>query len=409
MRTGTVAERISEQMSDDDVLRRHGGSRVSDAPPRGRRIKLMLAIDGLGLGGAEMVVRDLARSLDAARFEVCVCCTRGLGGAVGQELLRDGVDVFVLPGQISGRTDYLTSLKFARVIKERHIDIVHSHAMAPLFDATPCRLMMPRLRVVHTFHFGNYPYDSWRYHLMEGLCARAADKLIAVGWEQRRRLHTSYQLRESRIGVIWNGVTIAPADPDAAFRAALGKGDRLVVGTVAKLIEQKGLDDLIKVAARCRDAGHRMQFVIVGEGPLRPMLEQQRHELGLDDTVTITGWIPNAAARAVPVFDVFFQPSRWEAMSIAILEAMACQKAIVATRVGDNAHVLEDGVSGLVVDSGNIDAMADALGRLRDNRLREAFGEAARRRFDEKFALQRMIRSYEQVYRELMDTVQSPS
>ncbi len=94
------------------------------------------------------------------------------------------------------------------------------------------------------------------------------------------------------------------------------------------------------------------------------MLEQRRRELGLEDTVVITGWIPNAAAQALPAFDVFFQPSRWEAMSIAILEAMASGKAIVATRVGDNAHVLEDGVSGLLVDAGDIGGMVDALARL---------------------------------------------
>jgi glycosyltransferase involved in cell wall biosynthesis len=400
---------VPEQANSEAVTPSRRVIRVAKAAPRRRRIRLMLAIDGLGLGGAEMVVRDLARSLDPTQFDVCVCCTRGLGGAVGEQLLRDGVDVFVLPGQAPGYTDYFTSMKFARAIRERNIDIVHSHAMAPLFDATPCRMMMPGLRVVHTFHFGNYPYDSWRYHLMEGLCARAADRLIAVGRDQRRRLHASYRLRESRISVIWNGVTILPPDPDASLRAKLANGDRLLVGTVAKLIEQKGLDDLIRVARRCRDAGHRMQFVIVGEGPLRPMLEDLRRDLGLEDTVAITGWIPNAASRAVPAFDVFFQPSRWEAMSIAILEAMATRRAIVATTVGDNPHVLEDGISGLLVDSGDIDSMVSALGRLTDDRLRTSLGESAGTRFEEKFALQHMVHAYEQVYRELVDGPQSPA
>ena len=154
---------------------------------------------------------------------------------------------------------------------------------------------------------------------------------------------------------------LAPPISEVPLRTQIGTGDRLLVGTIAKLIEQKGLDDLLTVARRCRDAGHRMQFAIVGDGPLRSMLEQRRHELGLEDTVVITGWIPNAAAQALPAFDVFFQPSRWEAMSIAILEAMAGGKTIVATRVGDNAHVLEDRVSGLLTNSGDIGGMVDAL------------------------------------------------
>jgi glycosyltransferase involved in cell wall biosynthesis len=366
-----------------------------------RRIKVMLAIDGLGLGGAEMVVRDLARFLDRDWFEVCVCCTKGLGGSVGEEMLRDGIDVFVLPGRQNGRVDYLTALKFRRAVKDRAIDIVHSHVMTALLDASPCRLTMPRLKVVHTFHFGNYPYDSWHYHVMEGLCTRAADRLIAVGWEQRRRIQAAYRLPDSRIGMIWNGITPVPSISEG-FRTQVGTGKRLLIGTVAKLIEQKGLDDLLSVARKCSDLGHRMQFVIVGEGPLRPVLERRRRDLGLEDTVVITGWIPNAAARAVPAFDVFFQPSRWEAMSIAILEAMAGGKAIVATRVGDNPHVLEDGVSGLLVDSGDIGGMVNALARVGDLDLRLRLGQNACARFAQKFTLGHMIRGYENVYRELI-------
>ena len=376
-------------------------NRSVSTPTPGRRINVMLAIGGLGLGGAEIVVRDLARSLDRQSFNVCICCTMGLGGAVSDDLVRDGFDVFGLPGRQRNQVDYLTTLKFRRMLKEKHVDIVHTHATTALLDAAPCKLTMPRLKFVHTFHYGNYPYTSWRHHLMEGACARMVDKLVAVGLEQRRRIQGAYRLTESRIGVIWNGVTLLPEKPDASFRARIATGDRLLVGTIAKLIEQKGLDDLLEVARRCRDAGRPMQFVIVGDGPLRPVLEQRRRELGLEDTVVITGWVPNAASVALPAFDVFFQPSRWEAMSIAILEAMARGRAIVATKVGDNPHVLEDGVSGLLVDSGDIASMVDALARMADRDLRCTLGEAARVRFERKFTIEHMIRGYENLYREL--------
>ena len=202
----------------------------------------MLAIDGLGLGGAEMVVRDLARGLDARSFDVSICCTKGLGGSVGETLLRDGYDVFVLPGQTDHKVDYLTALKFRRAIVDRKIDVVHTHATPALLDAAPCRVADRRLRLVHTFHFGNYPYDHWRHHLLELICARGVDRLIAVGWDQQRRISTAYHLPSSRVAVIWNGITVGNAAADTSFRAAIGTGERLLVGTVAKLIEQKGLD-----------------------------------------------------------------------------------------------------------------------------------------------------------------------
>ena len=359
----------------------------------------MLAIDGLDIGGAEMVLRDIARSLDRNRFDVCVCCTKGLG-RVGRQLVSEGIDAFVLPGQKEGRVDYLTSLKLRRAVVEKKIDIVHTHATSSLFDASVCRLSIPGLKVVHTFHFGNYPYASRRYHILEKLCSRAVDKLVAVGLEQRRRLQATYGFAESRIGVVWNGVSISTPSA-SSFREKVGTGDRLLVGTIATLIEQKGLFELLEVARLCRDAGRQFQFVIVGDGPLRAMLEQRRHELGLDDTVVITGWVENAATAALPAFDVFFQSSRWEAMSIAVLEAMANGKAIVATRVGDNAHMIEDGVSGVLVDARDTAAMAEALGRVADSGFRQRLGAAARTRFQDNFTLNHMIRRYEDLYQEL--------
>jgi len=373
-----------------------------------RRIKVMLAIDGLALGGAEMVVRDLAYSLDRDWFDVSVCCTLGLG-AIGEKLAADGIDAFVVPGRHQDRVDYLTPLKFRRVVKDRNVDIVHSHATAALLDAAACKLTMPGLKLVHTFHYGNYPYDSWRHHVMEGLSARIVNRLIAVGLEQRRRIQACYRLPESRIGTVWNGLMVQPREADVTFRRDVGTGDRLLVGTIAKLIEQKGLEHLLTVARQTRDAGLRAQFVIVGDGPLRGQLEQRRRELDLDDTVVIAGWIPNAATRALPAFDVFFQPSRWEAMSIAILEAMANAKPIVATRVGDNPHVLEDGVSGLLVDSGDVPAMVGALLRMADRNVRDTLGHAAHQRFQQHFTLDHMTHAYERVYRELAGAVNDAS
>jgi len=385
MPTGEPIARMKEDAANAMAQDRRSG----DAPRR--RLKVMLAIDGLGLGGAEMVVRDLAHGLDRDHFDVCICCTKGVGGPVGQELIREGFDLFVLPGQREGHVDYLTALKLRRAVKERCVDIVHTHAASALLDAGLSRLTMPRPRVVHTFHFGNYPYRVWRHHVMEGLCARAVDRLIAVGWEQRRRIQQAYRLPDSRIGVIWNGVAVGQPDPDPTFRADVGSSDRLLIGTIAKLIEQKGLDDLLAVARRCREACYPVQFVIVGDGPLRPVLEQRRRELGLEDTVVITGWIPNAAVRALPAFDVFFQSSRWEAMSIAVLEAMASGKAIVATRVGDNQHVIEHGVNGLLVESGDVDGMVEALIRVFDRETRGRLGRMARIAYEQKFTLGKML------------------
>ena len=361
----------------------------------------MLAIDGLGIGGAEMVVRDLARYLDRDRFDVCVCCTKGLG-SVGEGMIREGIDVFVLPRREDGGVDYMTPVKLRRAVKDRQVDVLHTHAPSAFWDAGLCKLMMPSLKVVHTFHYGNYPHLARRTRWMEAMTSRLVNRLVAVGRQQRRAIQATYGLPDSRIETIWNGAPAPSPEAGSAFRDEHGTGDRLLVGTIAKLIPQKGLEDLLSVARECRDAGHRMQFVILGEGPLRKDLEARRRELGIEDTVVLAGWVSNAAARALPVFDVFFQSSRWEAMSIAILEAMAAGKAIVATRVGDNPHVLDDNVTGLLVEPGDVAAMTEALTRLRDEGLRSRLGSAARERFNERFTLEHMTRAYERLYSDLV-------
>jgi glycosyltransferase involved in cell wall biosynthesis len=237
----------------------------------------------------------------------------------------------------------------------------------------------------------------------ERLCSAVADRLIAVSNVQREQVRSVYHLPPDRISTVWNGVNLATPSPDHAFRARVGAGDRLLVGTIATLIEQKGLHDLLRVAARCRDAGADVHFVVVGDGRLRSELESARHALGLEDRVTFTGWVENASGVALPAFDVYIQPSLWEAMSIAILEAMAAGKPVIATRVGETPHMIQDRVSGLLTEVGDIDGMAAAIQQLaRQPAWRRRLGEAAARTVTERFTLQHMVDAYESLYLEMV-------
>jgi glycosyltransferase involved in cell wall biosynthesis len=169
------------------------------------------------------------------------------------------------------------------------------------------------------------------------------------------------------------------------------------------LIPQKGLSDLLDVAKAIKDLGHKAIFVIVGEGQLRADLEAKRKLLGLEDTVVLTGWVANAAEVALPAFDIFFQPSLWEAMSMVILEAMAAGKPVVATSVGENSRVIEDGIDGLLVQPRDIGGMAAAIGRLiNEATLRVKLGEAARQKAEQRFTVEHMTKAYEAIYSGLM-------
>jgi len=374
-------------------------NRVASPPAR---TNLMILASGLWIGGAETVIRHLAQTIDRRLFNVTVAYLLERG-EIGDELAAAGIDMVGISESSGNRVDYFTFIKVLKVIRARRIHVVHTHTTHGLVDASLCKLLRPGLRLVHTFHFGNYPHTRPRLMRMERLCSRAADRLFAVGEVQRRQIQSTYGFPDPRISTIWNGVPLPAGTGDHGFRARLGAGDRILIGTTATLIEQKGLRDLLKVARKVRDAGHDVRFVVVGEGDLRPELETLRHQLGLDDTVVFTGWVTSAAEHVVPTFDVFFQSSLWEAMSIAILEAMAAGRPVVATRVGENAAIIEDGVDGFLVRPGDVEGMTSALCRLiGDAGLRARLGDSARLKIRRRFSVEQMTQAYEQAYLDML-------
>lgn len=367
-----------------------------------RKINLLIAATGLNIGGAEVVIQRLAQTVDRRRFNIVVCCIM-VRGMIGDELAREGIDIVTLSNSGEPKVNYFTFIKLLRLIRRKQIDVVHTHTTDALADAAVCKLFMPRFKLVHTFHFGNYPHREKRKMWMECIFSRFANRLITVGEEQRRQLKSVYRFRDKRIGKNWNGVSISPGLGDSSFRASVGAENCILIGTIASLIEQKGLRDLLAVARQFRDVRNRVRFVIVGDGPLRPELEAMRREYELDHTVMFTGWLMHAAEGALPAFDVFFQPSLWEAMSIVILEAMAAGKPIVATRVGETPHIIEDEVEGLLVKPKDVKGMVAALGRVIDDvELRRRLGRAAARKVMQRFTIEHMTREYEDIYLETL-------
>ena len=360
--------------------------------------RLLLVNSTLHIGGAERIGELLACKLDSRRFQVTACYLKECG-SVGDSMLRAGVDLVPVPGHAPGTTDRLTALKLRRLIRERSIDVVHTHDVHGLIDATVCRRLMPNLRHVHTFHFGNYPHRDPFSQRAERLCWRSPDALVAVGHEQAAAIQDLYGISNGRMRVIWNGVEEPVPVPACEFRARLEAAPRPVILSISTLIEQKGIDHLLRAARILQDRGVKFRLVVVGHGHLRAPLERHSAELGLGECVEFLGWVPDAARRVLPFCDVFVQSSLWEAMSVVVLEAMAAARPMAVTRVGENAQVVSDEESGLLVPPADPRALADSLARLiADEGLRARLGAAARARYLKRFTTQSMIEAYEALY-----------
>jgi glycosyltransferase involved in cell wall biosynthesis len=299
---------------------------------------------------------------------------------------------------------YLAPLALRRELLKFRPDVVHTHGITALLHTGPLALMRLIPAWVHTFHFGNYGNQAnSRAFAAEAYLSRFATQLIAVSETQRESIIRRHRLSGDRIVTIPNGVVPWPLarNGDAAMRkrAELGFApDDIVVGTIAVLSEQKGVTFLLQAMRRLVDRGLRARFVIVGGGALEPELRAEALALGLGSHVLFTGWREDGL-ELMPVLDVFVMSSLWEAMPMALLEAMAARRAIVVTDVGDNRLVVNAGECGIVVPPRNVEALADAIARLAsDSRLRDTMGQAGCRRHQAHYSVDRMIAAYEDLY-----------
>jgi len=372
------------------------------------RRRVLEVIDSLHVGGAERVVLHLSAAIDRERFHTAVCCTK-FRGILATQATDAGVQVFDISNN-RGLRRYTVPWRLLALLREWRPDVVHTHGAAALLHVGPLALAGLLPPWVHTFHFGNYPHLPARTLKAERFFGSLANVLVAVSQAQRRAIAQAYGWPEERLRVVLNGVAARAASAPAsdARQALLGAGgggdtleraphEGLLVGTVAVLSEQKGIGYLLEAISALRQRHETMRFAIIGGGPMEESLRRESASLGLADVVTFTGWRTDALD-LLPLLDVFVMPSLWEAMPMVLLEAMAAQRPIVVSDVGDNARIVEDGVSGLLIPARNAAAIVDAVHRLAtDPPERQRLGRAARERFEARFTVDRMVRDYESV------------
>ncbi len=200
-----------------------------------------------------------------------------------------------------------------------------------------------------------------------------------------------------------SGTTPPPFDPEAGarLRAELGlPPDSILIGTVAALEPLKGHLVLLAAANQIRNEFPRVRFALSGEGVMRPRLEAYIRDHQLQDRVYLLGFTKDARAMT-NAFDIVAFPSFYEGMPIAILEAMALAKPIVATAVGGIPEEIAHGESGLLVPARDSRALANGLRQLLTDVARaRQMGQAAQDRFYRQFTLQHMVDAYQDLYLE---------
>jgi glycosyltransferase involved in cell wall biosynthesis len=247
--------------------------------------------------------------------------------------------------------------------------------------------------------------DTWRrgwHFLADRVLGRFTDQWIFVSRQVEVFYEQRMALPEGRSLVVHNGIDVAPfrsAVDKTRVRERMGlKPDVWVAGVVGRLDERKGHRYFLEAVQSLASREPRLFGVIVGEGREKEVLAAQLRTLGLEERVRLVGYWPDLA-EALACLDVFVLPSLMEGHPLAVLEAMAASKPVVATSVGGNPEAVEDGVTGLLVPPRDPGALAEAIGALiRDPERAADMGRAGRRSLDRRFSLEAAVRANEEVY-----------
>lgn len=361
-------------------------------------LRILHAIETPGTGGAERVLVDVARSLSPA-FQ-----SLGFGlvdGWTTKQLAGLGIETTVLPLQKS--FDLGWPKRFAQFLRQSKIDVVHCHEFTTTVYATlGCALASVPL--ISTIHGKNYwPERYYRRAALRWAIRRSA-AFIAVSEDLRNHMVDTLGVKRERVTVVPNGIDLSKFRPDpaagASLRATHGAGpDDLVIICVGALEPVKAHDVLFDAIAAVRAQIPQVKLWLVGEGYLRESLEQRSAALGLSDTIRFLGWQTNVHS-LIAAADFSVLASHSEGMPLAVIESMACERAVVATRVGGTGELVADGVSALLVPAGSASELTRALLDLaRDTQKRARFAHEGLLRARKHFSLASMVERYEALYR----------
>jgi glycosyltransferase involved in cell wall biosynthesis len=365
-----------------------------------RVLELLVSTD---LGGGPAQVREVVARLPREEFAVTVAGPAG--GAHGGVFVESGARVVGIGTDRIGPRAFFDVL---RLIRLEGIDIVHSHGKgAGLYGRLAAR--RAGIPAVHTFHgiHARYPVGGGRAYLMlERGLARITEAIVHVSESQAIEAATLGLAPPGRTHVIVNGIDARCVAAAAMTRAAAREELRLdpealVLGTVARFDPVKGLDSLLRAFALAAAQDPAARLVIVGDGPEAPRLRGLAATLGIEPRVRMAGLIADAS-RVLPALDLYVSASRKEGLPLAILEAMACELPVAATRVPGHVDVVEEGVTGLLAAPGDDRDLARAMRDLMTKPARRSvMGQAGRRRVEDRFAASRMAAETASLYRSM--------
>lgn len=370
-----------------------------------QRIKLLQMLTNFHIGGTERQVANLALGIDPAHFDLHLGCLRHSGELLSElEALRVPRSEFRIGPLYSLKTVW-QGVRLATYVRRNLIQVVHSYGFYPIVFTVPIARLAGASIVVASIRNTCDLLTPAQRRLQKMVCRLADCVLVNAEAIRQNLLEEGYE--SHKIVVIRNGILmpkVSRTERGQALRRELGfpAGARLI-GVFSRLNRMKGVEYFLDAATILAKRFPDVRFLVVGDGGIKKELEERADRLHLGPLIAFTGFrkdVPELLTEAA----ISVLPSLSEGTSNTLLESMAAGTPVIATRVGGNPEVIEDGVSGLLVPPRDSDALAAAITRLlEDTELACRLGQAGMRRVSELFSIEGAVHQTEHLYQQLVE------
>ena len=368
-------------------------------------MRVLELIDGGFLGGGQTHILSLLKNFD--RSEVTAVVSASQSGAFMHEVERSGSRFRPVELPKLYRLKHLNELR--RIIEEEEADILHSHGGVAGMYSGFYRKKSGRIPVVHTIHgihYINSPSLLRRYGTLaiEQHLSKYRDAVICPS-ENDRRTAVELKIADPSVTVtIHNGIEtdrFSDSRKDTGLMSSLGLSDNnFVIGLVSRFDEQKNQMFMLRNTSGFIKRNDNVRMLFAGSGRMLEACRRAAKEEGIENKVIFAGEVSDTE-KYYPLIDLFVFPTLWEGFSIALLEAAASGRSILASGISPNRELITDGVNGLLFDTGDPEGYSVKLELLfNDTDMRNRLGAEAKataRRFTSKVMTHKVMNVYESI------------
>ena len=372
-------------------------------------VNVLHIIDSLHIGGAEKSMAIICRNLNRNKYR-CIVCNLREETRLSKSYKEKGIDVISLN---KGKYDITKFIDLCRIMKEKNIHIVHAHLQAAkILGILAAKVVGVPIIITHERSTNQFLL-TFPFSLLFTFLYLFVDSVISISEHVNDYVKRKVIFSTEKFSTVYNTV-------DDSFFKLASKDDEengmmiheleeeknngsILIGYIGRIVSEKGLIFLVRAIPRIIEFEPNIKCIVVGSGKDEKRIKDEVEKLNIQKHVYLAGETLNVH-NILRLLDIFVYPSVYEPLGIAILEAMMYKVPVVASRVGGIPEIISDGRNGILVRGKNSQDLARAIITLiGDPRLRKEYAERGFETIKEKFSVENMIMSIEDIYQGLLE------